>query len=230
MTTFQLTALILIAIWLVLVAARFRRSSALLIGGLLILGLYTLVGLIFGLVTPEQLGLARPLSWPLTFFVALVWLGFMLTYSPLADRLASRWFPRPPTLEAFRAIQQSRGKLIAGIVAAWVLGGVLEELVARGIALNSLETAFSRWIGEPAAVVIAILVAAVGAGILHLYQGPRAAVIITQLSILFGVLFVISGRSLWAVMLCHGLYDTIGFIRFANKQSKYSNLEQKAET
>ena len=26
-------------------------------------------------------------------------------------------------------------------------------------------------------------------------------------------------------MLCHGLYDTVAFIRFANKKSKYSNLE-----
>jgi hypothetical protein len=26
--------------------------------------------------------------------------------------------------------------------------------------------------------------------------------------------------------LCHGLYDTIAFIRFANKKSKYSDLDR----
>ncbi len=52
-----------------------------------------------------------------------------------------------------------------------------------------------------------------------------AMVIISQLSALFGILFVISGYNLWAVMLCHGLYDTIAFVRFANKQSKYSDLD-----
>lgn len=32
--------------------------------------------------------------------------------------------------------------------------------------------------------------------------------------------------ALWlAVILCHGLYDTIAFIRFANKTSKYSKFE-----
>jgi membrane protease YdiL (CAAX protease family) len=53
----------------------------------------------------------------------------------------------------------------------------------------------------------------------------RAAIIITQLSILFGVLFVASGFNLWPVILCHGVYDTVAFIRFATKKSKYADLE-----
>jgi len=82
------------------------------------------------------------------------------------------------------------------------------------------------WMTKPLTTIIAIFVAVVGAGLMHAYQGPRAMVVITQLSILFGVLFVVSGYNLWAVILCHGLYDTIAFIRFANKKSKYSNLDQ----
>jgi hypothetical protein len=47
-------------------------------------------------------------------------------------------------------------------------------------------------------------------------------VIVTQLSVLFGVLFVLSGCTLWAVVLCHGMYDTVAFVRFAFGKSKYS--------
>jgi membrane protease YdiL (CAAX protease family) len=61
---------------------------------------------------------------------------------------------------------------------------------------------------------------------MHFYQGPRAVLIIAQLSVLFGILFVISGYNLWAVMICHGLYDTIAFIRFARKKSRYSHVEK----
>jgi membrane protease YdiL (CAAX protease family) len=146
----------------------------------------------------------------------------MLVYSPLADWLATRWIARPPNLRAFRAIQQSNAKLIAGIIVAWLLGGFLEELIFRGIVLKSAESFLAVWLIKPVATGIAFCVAASGAGIVHLYQGPRAAVIITQLSLLFGVLSVVSGYNLWAVMLCHGLYDTIAFIRFANKKSNYS--------
>jgi CAAX protease family protein len=226
MTLFFQIALILILTWLILVVIFFRRSSLVLIGGLLVIGLYTLAGLAFGAVTLTQLGLVAPDSWLLTIGLALIWLVLMIAYSPLADRLASRWFVQPPTLNAFGSLQQSTGKLIAGIATAWLLGGVLEELVARGIVLNSVQAWLSMSLNEPIAIILAVIIAALGGGLMHLYQGPRAALIISQLSVLFGILFVISGYNLWAVILCHGLYDTIAFIRFATKKSKYSHIAE----
>jgi len=223
-TTFQQTALLLTVIWLVLVVVRFRRSTVVLIAGLFALGAYALAAFILHKVTLAELGLDFPSSWLRTVVFALAGLVIMLAFSPLADLLASRWFSKPPTLQAFGAIQQSRLKLIAGILAAWVLGGILEELVARGIVLGSVVSLLTPSLGAPVAVGIAIFVAALGAGLMHLYQGPRAVVIVTQLSILFGILFVVSGYNLWAVIICHGLYDTIAFIRFATKKSKYSDL------
>lgn len=212
-------------IWCSIVVLRFRRSSIVLIGGLLALGLYTLVAFASGAVTLDQLGLSLSRPWYITLAFALAGLGTLLACSPLADRLASRWFTQPPTLAAFGAIQQSKTRLIAGILAAWVLGGVLEELVARGILLQSFVALLSLGLIQPLATGIAVYIAAFGAGLLHLYQGPRAALIISQLSLLFGILFVVSGYNLWAVMVCHGLYDTVAFVRFASKKSKYSNLD-----
>ncbi len=225
LTTFQIVALLLTLLWLVLVVVRFRRSTVFLLAGLFAIGLFTLAAFLLGKVSAEDLGLGAPTSWPMTFVFALLGLGVTIAYSPLADRLASRWFAKPPTLEAFGVIQQSIGKLIAGVLAAWVMGGILEELIARGIALKSLAALAAAWIPEPDAAALATCVAAVGAGLLHFYQGPRAVVIITQISVLFGVLFVLSGYNLWAVILCHGLYDTIAFIRFALRKSKYSDLD-----
>ena len=225
MITFQKVGLLLTAIYIVVVVVRFRRSSVVLIGGLVALGLYTLVALAYGQVTLSEIGLGSH-SWLPTIGFALVWLGLMLAYSPLADRLASRWFQKPPTLGTFRAIQESTAKLIAGIVVAWMLGGFLEELVFRGIVLRSVASLMSAWLAAPIAIAIAVCVAALGAGLMHLYQGPRATVIVTQLSVLFGILFVVSGYNLWAVILCHGMYDTVAFIRFASGKSKYSNLDR----
>ncbi len=129
----------------------------------------------------------------------------MLAYSPLADKLATCLVQKPPTLDAFRALQQSRAKLVAGIVLAWVLGGFLEELILRGIILQSIEAKLSATVVRPLAIAIAICAAALLAFVLHPYQGLRAALIIAQLSVLFGLLFVISGHNLWSVILCHGL-------------------------
>jgi len=225
MTTFQQIALLLTAIWLVIVVVRFRHSTLVLIVGLLVIGAYTLASLVLGKVTWGELGLGRPNSWLLTIGYALAGLAVTLAYNPLADRLASYWFAKPPTLGTFGAIQRSRGKLIAGIVVAWLLGGILEELVARGIALQAVESFLAQWLSRPIPAIVAICIAALGAGFMHSYQGPRAVVIITQLSILFGILFVVSENNLWTVMLCHGMYDTIAIIRFASKKSRYSDLD-----
>lgn len=226
MTPFQQQAVLLIVLWLALVAVRFRRSTPVLVGGLVAIGLLTLAALARGEVPASALGLGPPRSWLATLAFALAGLAVMLAASPLADRLATRWFAKPPTLGAFRGLQQSRLKLIAGVVVAWILGGVLEELAFRGVLLQAAQALAATRLDAPLAAAIAILVAAGGAGIIHLYQGPRAAVIITQLSALLGLLFVVSGCNLWAVILCHGLYDTVAFVRFARGTSRYAKLDR----
>jgi len=224
MTAFQRYADLLIAIWIAMVVARYRRSKVVLAGGLFAVGVYTLIALARGDVSMQALGLGSSASWLWTSAFAAAWLALMLAYSPFADWLATRYAAKPPTLDAFRMLQESTGKLVAGVAAAWVLGGFLEELTFRGIVLQSVEGLASRRLAGSMAIGIAVCVAAAGAGLIHLYQGLRAAIIVTQLSVLFGVLFVVSGYDLWAVVLCHGLYDTIAFVRFANKKSKYSKL------
>ena len=169
--------------------------------------------------------LSLPPSWPSTLGFAAGGLFALLAYSPVADAIATRFFWKPPTLGAFRALQESRAKLIAGIAIAWVLGGFLEELVLRGIILRATEAFLSERMPQIAAIAVAICASAAVAFMIHLYQGVRAATIVTQLSVLLGVLFVISGYDLWAVIFCHGLYDTVAFIRFADKSSKYSDLD-----
>jgi uncharacterized protein len=221
---FQQYALLLIGIWLFAVFVRFRRSTIVLIGGLLTVGLSTSIALICHQASLQDFGLRIPIPWISTIVFATAWLVLMLVYSPLADRIATRWFAKPPTLGAFRSIQRSTIKLIAGIVITWVLGAFLEELTFRGIVLKMVEAQLCTLLPMRIAAAISICIAATGAGIIHLYQGPRAAFIITQLSTLFGLLFVLSTDTLWAVILCHGMYDTIAFIRFASGSSRYSQF------
>lgn len=225
-TTFHAVALIGVFVWLALVAVRYRRSAPFLLGGLVVAGLAAGLALVFRWATPEQLGLGVPKSWIWTIALGLVWTGLMLAVSPLADRLATWLCAAPPDLGAFRSLQESKAKLIAGIVVAWILGGFLEELVFRGIVLNAVRAGLARLGLGAFGTAASVLVAASGAGVAHLYQGRRAAIIITQLSALFGTLFVAAGENLWPVVLCHGLYDTIAFIRFAKRKSKYSSLNE----
>lgn len=225
MTPFQTLTMGFIALWLCAVLLRFRRSTVALAGGLVVVGLLCLAGVALRFVSLEHLGLGLHPAWLATVGSAAAWLALMLAYSPLADRIATRWTRKPPTLGAFKALQESRARLVAGIAIAWILGGFLEELAFRGVVLRAVEGLGATWLGQPLAAGLGIAAAAAGAGVIHLYQGPRAVIIITQLSALFGLLFVLSGHNLWTVILCHGLYDTVAFIRFANRSSKYARPE-----
>lgn len=228
MTLFQQAALALTALWLLPVALWFRKSTRLLAAGLLGIPWLALMAAVMDWTSVEALGLAAPASWPKMAAVALGGLLVLLGWSPVADRIATRFFPQPPDLRAFRALQSSPLKAAAGIALALFAGGFLEELILRGIVLQAVETGLGT-ILPPAAATAAGLVAAAACGwALHLYQGPRAALIVGQLSFLFGLVFVAGGHSLWTVILCHGLYDTIAFVRFALKKSKYADLDAAA--
>jgi membrane protease YdiL (CAAX protease family) len=166
--------------------------------------------------------LTLPDSWLVTVAWAAAWTALMLAYSPLADRLAAKAFAAPPALGAFRAIQKSTVNLAVGIVIAWVLGGFMEEMLMRGLVLKYVAARLMPVVPPAVAVTAAVIAAAIGGALLHIYQGPRAMLIILQLSALFGVLFVASGYNLWAAILCHGFYDTVAFVRFASGKSRYA--------
>ncbi len=160
MTHFQEHAVLLIAIWLALVGIRFRRSTAFLTGGIFAVGLYAAFAFLDHDVSLRELGLSSSASWLATIGFAAGWLALMLAYSPVADRIATRWVAKPPNLGTFRALQQSTIKLLIGIVVAWILGGFLEELIFRGIVLQSIEGLMSSWLAVPIDVAIAIVAAA----------------------------------------------------------------------
>jgi membrane protease YdiL (CAAX protease family) len=222
MTGFQITATVFMLAWLAAVAVRFRHSKPILIGGLVIVGAGTIAAMLIGAAEPVTFGLNRPRSWLFTVVGAVVWALAMLAYTPLADALARRRFPDPPDLTAFDGIRRSRTMLLIGIVVAWLLGGFLEELAFRGVMLQAVEAWLAPVLPRPVAAAAAILAAAAGAAVIHLYQGKRAMLVIFQLSVLFGALMVFDRHNLWAVMICHGLYDTVAFIRYANGTSRYA--------
>lgn len=172
-------------------------------------------------------GLRAPGSWPLTLLAASGWLALMIAWSPIADRVARRWAPAAPDPRASRTVRRSRPDLVAGVVVAWVFGGLLEELALRGVVVEQVWESLSGPGHGVAGAATGTLAAAAGilaasavAGLGHLYQGRRGALVVVQVSVLFGVLYAISGRNLYAVVLCHGLYDTVALRRVAVAASR----------
>jgi membrane protease YdiL (CAAX protease family) len=226
MTPVARSVVLLVSLGLWMVAVRHHAERAIFAAGLGGVVLYLALATL-GDSAPRSVLASYPLVSPVrTLASALVALGAAIVYSPVADRLASRWVSEPPRLRVFEPLKRSRRNLVMGIAVAWLLGGFIEEFVFRGVVLVSTSACLSRWLAHPPATAVAICAAAFGAGLFHSYQGLRAVIVVTQLSVLFGVLFVATGYDLWATVLCHGLYDTIAFVRFARGGSSFSRHDR----
>jgi membrane protease YdiL (CAAX protease family) len=47
-------------------------------------------------------------------------------------------------------------------------------------------------------------------GLGHFYAGPGVALMVGFGALFSGVYFLIAGRNLWALILAHGIWDTLG--------------------
>jgi hypothetical protein len=91
---------------------------------------------------------------------AIAGLAALLAWSPVADRIATRLVTTPPPLRVFAGLQRSRSTLVLGIVIAWALSGVLEEVLLRGVIVRWLHNALPSAGHQVPAAAIGVVVAA----------------------------------------------------------------------
>lgn len=88
------------------------------------------------------------------------------------------------------------------IPVAWGSAAIGEELISRGFLLHRIETLVGT---APANVLQATIFA-----LAHSYQGISGVISIFFLALVFGAVFMRSGRNLLPIILAHGIIDTIG--------------------
>jgi len=99
--------------------------------------------------------------------------------------------------------------VLGWIGVGWVHGGFLEELLNRGFLLARLEALFGqrKW-----STVLAVLLLVAFFGLGHAYQGVGGMVSSGFSALVFFGVYFWSKRNLWAAILAHGCYDTVGWL------------------
>jgi membrane protease YdiL (CAAX protease family) len=92
---------------------------------------------------------------------------------------------------------------------AWTIAAFGEEFVYRGYVLNRVADSLG---GGSRAMLAAVAATALLFGIGHYYQGPTGMADTGISGLVFGGLYVWSGRNLWLPILAHGLADTIAIV------------------
>ncbi len=118
-------------------------------------------------------------------------------------------FGEAQQLDRFRDLPGNLGLLLAILPLVWLLAAFGEEFFFRGFLLTVIAEALGA---SRAAWVAAVLVQAIGFGLIHAYQGPVQAISIGIGGAVYGGAFLLARRNLWPLILAHGINDTLGLV------------------
>ncbi len=94
------------------------------------------------------------------------------------------------------------------LMVSWVIGGFTEEMLFRGFFILRIKKALDKTAYSTAA---AIIIQAVIFGQQHYYyQGIRGFFETTIIAMISGLIFIKCKRTLWPLIISHGLANTIG--------------------
>ena len=202
--------------------ARALSLAELLVGGLIVIGhniLHVLpnevpILLILGWVSLrlrdngwKTAGLNRPKSWWKTaawavLAAAVLQGGGELVVVPLASRI----WPEPQHVSKIvESAKLGWPQLLLLLGLVWTFAAFGEELSYRGYLLTRAADVFSR---SKTGCVVGVIVIAVLFGFAHYYKGMAGVADSTYSGLVYGGVFLASGRNLWAAILAHGISDT----------------------
>jgi membrane protease YdiL (CAAX protease family) len=161
-------------------------------------------------------GFVRYRTWSRTLLlgvaagVALEALELLVTQPILVQ-----WLHKQPDLELFRAVHSNVKLLLVFVALSWTLAAFGEEMVYRGYVMNRVADLFNR---TSAAWIISLLAVNVGFGLAHAYQGLTGVLDEGLMGLLYGIIYLRTGRNLAVPIVAHGVQDTIDFLLiFAGK-------------
>jgi len=158
------------------------------------------------------MGFKRPQSWLgmagftliITFFLQLFDVG---VFMPILNRLTGATID----YSGFSSLQGNPGQLLLLLAISWTLAAVGEELAYRGYLQKVLGNLFGS---SQAGVLLTVVISSVVFGLAHTEQGIIGVVVTTFDAIVFSWLKRKFANNLWAAILAHGFYNSIGVITF----------------
>ena len=126
------------------------------------------------------------------------------------------------SLKSFDAITGNVQNYLILLTIGIIFGGIVEELVFRGFVIGWGTQLF----GDKSGLLLAFLSAA-AFGAAHLYQGIAGVLSTGLTGLIFGILYLLTGRKLLPVVLAH---MTVNFIGITQIYLGYHELRQMAES
>lgn len=141
-------------------------------------------------------------------FFTLVIVSFIITellFDLVLQPLTTRLFNDPADYSVFAALRNNTPLFLKYFAYTWLSAAIAEEIVYRGVLVFLAEKTGLQ-------SVYAIIVQALVFASAHFYQGWSGLLITFLFGLAFGIIYLKSNRSVWVVILVHGLVDSLFLI------------------
>ena len=114
-----------------------------------------------------------------------------------------------PDISRFDSMKGNVPVLVVGVLAAWTMIAFGEEMLFRAFLINRFGGMLNR---TRAAWPVAVIASAFMFGVAHFVEGPLGMVVNGSFGLLYGSIYLASGRNLWVIIVAHGMLNTLRFV------------------
>ncbi|MFD2517035.1 CPBP family intramembrane glutamic endopeptidase [Salinimicrobium flavum] len=160
----------------------------------------------------SDLGFARPPNWwnpvltAVATFTAVILLSLFL--KPLLLEIGG-----PQNTAHLAALRGNLPLLLFALLLVWIAAAFVQELVFRAFLINTLDSIFGNSIRS---TWFAVLISALLFGLVHTWQGLSGILFTAAIGLVFGIVYILNGRRIWALIFVHGLLDSITLVSIYN--------------
>ena len=127
----------------------------------------------------------------------------------IATPALASFFGEAQQVARFQEIPGNLPLLLLVLPLSWVIGAFGEEFFFRGFMLTAVASILGA---SRAAWLAAIVIQALGFGLIHVEQGPVQAISMGIGGMVYGAAYLYARKNLWPTILAHGINNTLGFI------------------
>ena len=115
----------------------------------------------------------------------------------------------PPDYSSYEQALTPWG-LLGWIVISWTTAGFGEEIIWRGFFMKQIARLFDEQ--KRSSWVIGLVLTSIVFGLVHYHQGPGGMLGTGFVGLVYGIVYLVSGRNLWVTIIAHGLTGSSSFI------------------
>jgi len=158
----------------------------------------------------SDFGLKKPESWKRTLALAfLAGIVFQALSLYIIEPILGKLTGDIPDVSLFRPLVGNVPQLFFFLLLSWTFAAFIEEMIYRGYLMHRIADLFNR---NNTGWIVGLILSNFIFGFGHMYQGMSGMISTGISGLVFAGLYFATNRNLWAAILAHGIYDTIGFL------------------